>query len=34
VDFGLGWYNLSYAFGQQQALMNAPGKRAPLNSEY
>ncbi|KAK9826432.1 hypothetical protein WJX81_005107 [Elliptochloris bilobata] len=34
VDFGPGWYNLSYAFGQQQALMNAPGRRAPLNSEY
>ncbi len=34
VDFGPGWYNLSYAFGKQQALMNAPGKRAPLNSEY
>ena len=33
VDFGPGWYNLSYAFGAQQKY-NAPGKSPALCAEF
>ncbi|KAK9787022.1 hypothetical protein WJX73_010761 [Symbiochloris irregularis] len=33
VDFGPGWYDLDYAFGQQRK-MNAPGKSAPMCTEF
>lgn len=33
IDFGAGWFDLNWAFGQQKAF-NAPGKSPAMCSEF
>ena len=33
VDFGAGWFDLNYAFGQQRS-MNPPGQSPPICAEF
>ena len=33
VDFGAGWFDLDYAYGQQRS-MNPPGQSPPLCAEF